>query len=197
MNKLNMSSHPSMIISGDSMGDSVYIHETADVSEAAIIGKGTKVWNQAQIREDAEIGDDCIISKNVYIDKGVKIGKRCKIQNNVNVYHGVTIEDGVFLGPSMTFTNDMYPRAFNDTWEITKTVVRRGASIGANATIRCGIEIGEYSMIGAGSVVTQDVKPYTLVVGNPARQIGYVCQCGRRLDANLVCPECGKNGVHV
>ena len=129
-----------------------FVHATAEVSETASIGDGTKIWNQAQVRNDAVIGDNCIISKNVYIDEHVSIGNGVKIQNNVNVYHGVTIEDDVFLGPSMTFTNDMYPRAFNSDWKITETLVRKGASIGANATIRCGITIGEYAMVGAGSV---------------------------------------------
>lgn len=114
-----------------------------------------------------------------------------KIQNNVNVYHGVTVEDDVFLGPSMTFTNDMFPRAFNADWKVSETVVRKGASIGANATIRCGIEIGEYAMIGAGSTVTKDVPPHALVAGNPARQIGWVCRCGFKLDKNGMCTNCG------
>lgn len=170
----------------------VFIHATAEVSEKAIIGSGTKIWNQAQVRNDVRLGENCIISKNVYIDECVKIGNRVKIQNNVNVYHGVTIEDDVFLGPSMTFTNDMYPRAFNLEWNILETLVKRGASIGANATIRCGVTIGEYATIGAGSVVTKNVPSQALVVGNPARQIGWVCQCGFKLDENGVCTECGK-----
>lgn len=171
----------------------VYIHPTAEVSEQAEIGAGSRIWNQAQVREGARIGECCIISKNVYIDAGVSIGSGVKIQNNVNVYHGVTVEDDVFLGPSMTFTNDMIPRAFNDDWTVTETLVKRGASIGANATIRCGIVIGDYAMVGAGSVVTKDVPPHALVVGNPARRIGWVCTCGKRLDAEGRCPTCGKN----
>ena len=161
-----------------------FVHATAEVSENASIGDGTKIWNQAQVRNDAVIGDNCIISKNVYIDEHVCIGNGVKIQNNVNVYHGVTIEDDVFLGPSMTFTNDMYPRAFNSDWKITETLVRKGASIGANATIRCGITVGEYAMVGAGSVVTKDVPAYALVVGNPAKRIGWVCKCGTKLNEN-------------
>ncbi len=169
---------------------SVFIHPTAEVSEKAKIGDGTKIWNLAQVREDSVIGRDCVISKNVYIDEKAVLGDRVKAQNNVNVYHGVTIEDDVFLGPSMTFTNDFYPRAFNADWEITETVVKRGASIGANATVVCGVTIGEYAMIGSGSVVTKDVPSFALVAGNPARRIGWVCKCGRRMDGS-VCESCG------
>lgn len=171
----------------------IFVHPTAEVSKEAIIGNGTKIWNQAQVRESAIIGENCIISKNVYVDEQVHIGNRVKIQNNVNVYHGVTVEDDVFLGPSMTFTNDMFPRAFNSEWKISETRVKKGASIGANATIRCGITIGEYAMIGAGSVVTKDVPPHALYVGNPALQVGWVCTCGFRLDEKGICKECGKN----
>lgn len=170
----------------------VFIHPTAEVSKAAVIGDGTKVWNQAQVREGARIGEQCIISKNVYIDENVSIGSRVKIQNNVNVYHGVTVEDDVFLGPSMTFTNDMFPRAFSADWKVSETVVRRGASIGANATIRCGVEIGEYATVGAGSTVTKDVPPHALVAGNPARRIGWVCKCGFKLNENGTCTNCGE-----
>lgn len=173
------------------MGE-VFIHKTAEVSPQARIGAGTKIWNQAQVREGVRIGEGCIISKNVYIDENVQIGSHVKIQNNVNVYHGVTVEDDVFLGPSMTFTNDMFPRAFNDDWVVSDTLVRRGSSIGANATIRCGITIGEYAMIGAGSTVTKDVPAHALVVGNPARQIGWVCKCGQKLQEDGTCPACGQ-----
>jgi len=168
----------------------VMIHETAEVSEKAVIGDGTKVWNQAQVREGASIGANCIIGKNVYIDAGVQIGSGVKIQNNVSVYAGVTVEDDVFLGPSMTFTNDLYPRAFNPEWQITPTHVCKGASIGAGAVIVCGVTIGAYAMVGAGAVVTKDVPPYTLVVGNPARPVWRVCRCGRRLDPDGKCPVC-------
>lgn len=169
-----------------------FVHPTAEVSSQADIGQGTKIWNQAQVREGAHIGKDCIISKNVYIDENVCIGSGVKIQNNVNVYHGVTIEDDVFLGPSMTFTNDMYPRAFSTDWKVSDTLVKRGASIGANATIRCGITIGEYATVGAGSTVTKDVPPHALVVGNPARQIGWVCECGYKVSEDMICPRCRK-----
>lgn len=168
----------------------IFVHETAEVSESAVIGSGTKIWNQAQVRNDAVLGENCVISKNVYIDEHVKIGNRVKIQNNVNVYHGVTVEDDVFLGPSMTFTNDMYPRAFHAEWKITETLVKKGASIGANAVIRCGVIIGEYAMVAAGSVVTKDVPAHALVAGNPARRTGWVCRCGFKLDADGVCAEC-------
>lgn len=171
---------------------STFVHPTAEVSDRAQIGEGTKIWNQAQVREGAVIGEGCIISKNVYIDENVHIGSRVKIQNNVNVYHGVTVEDDVFLGPSMTFTNDMYPRAFSIDWKVTETLVKKGASIGANATIRCGVVIGEYATVGAGSTVTKDVPPHALVAGNPARQIGWVCTCGYKVSDDMVCPECGK-----
>ena len=170
---------------------SVFIHATAEVSSQAKIGENTKIWNLAQVREGASIGENCIISKNVYIDTGVRIGNNVKIQNNVNVYNGVTIEDDVFLGPSMTFTNDMFPRAVNPRWQITETLVKMGASIGANATIICGVTIGECAMVGAGAVVTKDVPPYTLVVGNPARKLGNVCRCGARIiDSTRLCEKC-------
>jgi len=175
------------------------IHPTAEVSPKARIGKGTSIWNQAQIREDAQIGDNCIISKNVYIDFGVKIGNNVKIQNNVSVFHGVTIEDGVFIGPHVCFTNDKNPRAINpdgklkkgEGWEVSKILVKKGASIGANSTILPGVTIGEFALIGAGSVVTKDVPDYAVVVGNPSRQVGYVCKCGKKLEENKECMECG------
>lgn len=161
----------------------VYIHPTAVVSDDAHIGSGTKIWVNSQIREGVRIGEGCIISKDTYIDHGVTIGARCKIQNGVSVYHGVTIEDEVFVGPAACFTNDLYPRANAPDWTVTETRVRRGASIGANATIVCGVTIGEYAMIAAGSVVTRDVAPYSLVMGNPARHRGYVDAEGRRTDS--------------
>lgn len=174
------------------MENNIFIHNTADVSAGANIGANTKIWNLAQVRENCIIGENCIISKNVYIDTGVVLGNNIKVQNNVNIYNGVTVEDDVFLGPSMTFTNDLYPRAFNTNWKITKTLVKKGASIGANATIVCGTVIGEYAMIGSGSTVTRDVPANALVVGNPARIIGYVCNCGMKLNKDNICPDCNK-----
>lgn len=173
------------------MAANPYIDPSAHVSDRAKIGKNTKVWINAQIREDAEIGENCVISKDVYIDHAVKIGNGVKIQNGVSVFHGVTIEDEVFIGPNVAFTNDYYPRAFNTSWEVSPTLVKHGASIGANATIVCRHTLGEYCMVGAGSVVTNDVSPYSLVIGNPAREIGKVCRCGQRLSGNLICSKCG------
>ena len=161
-----------------------FIHPSASVDPRATIGEGTKVWINVQIREGATIGRDCIISKDAYIDQGVTIGDLCKVQNSVSVYHGVTIENEVFVGPNACFTNDKVPRANNPDWTVTPTVVRNGASIGANATIVCGIEIGEYAMIAAGSVVTKDVPPFALMMGNPARQVGRVDKAGNRVESD-------------
>ena len=169
-----------------------FIHPSANVSEKAKIGEGTKVWINVQIRENVKVGTDCIISKDVYLDHGIEIGNRCKIQNSVSVYSGVTIRDEVFVGPNVAFTNDKIPRAFNANWKITPTLVEMGASIGANATIVCGITIGKYAMIAAGAVVTKSVPDYALVAGNPAKVIGYVCECGNRLNDARQCISCGK-----
>jgi UDP-2-acetamido-3-amino-2,3-dideoxy-glucuronate N-acetyltransferase len=157
---------------------SVYIDKTANVSPEAKIGDGTKVWINSQIREGAVIGANCNISKDTYIDKNVKIGDRVKIQNGVSVYDGVTLEDDVFVGPNVAFTNDKFPRSFNTEWKVIPTLVKQGASIGSNATIVCGLTIGEYAMVGAGAVVTKDVEAYTLVLGNPAKVKNYICKCG-------------------
>jgi UDP-2-acetamido-3-amino-2,3-dideoxy-glucuronate N-acetyltransferase len=170
--------------------EGVFIHKTANVSDNAHIGQGTKIWINSQVREDVTIGANSIISKDTYIDYGVSIGSGVKIQNGVSVYHGVTIEDDVFVGPSVTFTNDFYPRAFSVDWKVYYTIIKKGASIGANATIICGIELGEYCMVGAGSVVTKSVPPHALVIGNPAKLVGYVCKCGQKLNDGK-CPECG------
>ncbi len=163
------------------MADDVIIHASATVDPRAEIGAGSRVWINVQIREGAKIGPGCILSKDVYIDHGVSIGAGCKVQNSVSVYNGVTIGDEVFVGPNACFTNDKVPRANNPDWAVTPTRVENGASIGANATIVCGITIGEYAMIAAGSVVTRDVAPYTLVMGNPARAVGLVDKAGNRI----------------
>lgn len=160
----------------------VFIHPSAHVDPRARIGAGTRVWINVQVRENASIGAGCIVSKDVYVDTGVTIGDRCKIQNSVSVYQGVTIGNEVFVGPNACFTNDRVPRAFNAAWQVTPTVVKDGASIGANATVICGVTIGEYAMVAAGSVVTRDVPPYTLVMGNPARAVARIDRAGIRVE---------------
>ena len=174
-----------------------FFHPTAIIDEGAIIGNDTNIWHFSHIMPNSEIGEHCNIGQNVVILPGVKIGNGVKIQNNVSVYTGVTCEDDVFLGPSMVFTNVINPRsAIERKNEYKKTLVRKGASIGANATIVCGNEIGQYAMIGAGAVITKPVKPYALVVGNPAKQIGWVSEYGHRLvfeeRGNAVCEESGQ-----
>jgi UDP-2-acetamido-3-amino-2,3-dideoxy-glucuronate N-acetyltransferase len=160
---------------------SYYAHPTA-VIESQDIGAGTKIWHFAHVRAGSRIGKGCTIGKGVYIDIGVEIGDNVKVQNFVSVYRGVTLEDDVFVGPSATFTNDLFPRSFNWSDEqVVPTRVCRGASIGANATVICGVTIGEYAMVGAGSVVAEDVPAFALVLGNPARARGWACYCGRRL----------------
>jgi len=166
-----------------------YVHPSAEVEPGAQVGAGTRIWRQAHVREYARIGEQCNIGKGVYIESHVRIGSRVKIQNHVSVFEGVTLEDGVFVGPHVCFTNDLFPRAITpdgslksaDDWKITPTLVRYGASIGAGSVVVCGVTIGEFALVGAGSVVTKDVAAYALVFGNPARQHGYVCRCARRL----------------
>lgn len=164
------------------MTETIFIHPSANVASNAKIGDGTKIWINVQIRENAEIGSGCILSKDVYIDHGVIIGDHCKIQNGVSVYHGVTVGNNVFVGPNVVFTNDRVPRAFNPDWEITSTRIDSGASLGANSTIICGTVVGEYAMVAAGSVVTRDVPPYTLVMGNPARPVARIDRAGNRIE---------------
>jgi len=174
-----------------------FIHESSYVDENVEIGEGTKIWHFSHILKNTKIGQGCNIGQNVVIGPDVKIGNQCKIQNNVSVYKGVELEDDVFCGPSMVFTNVINPRAFVERkTEFKKTVVHRGASIGANATIVCGNTIGCYSFIGAGSVVTKDVPDYALVIGVPAVQKGWICKCGEKLkkmEGRLVfiCESCG------
>ena len=160
----------------------IFVHSSSHVEKGAKIGQGSKIWINTQIRSTSTVGENCIISKDVYIDANVKIGNRYKIQNGVSIYHGVIIEDDVFVGPNACFTNDKTPRAFNQDWNITQTLVKIGASIGANATIVCGITLGQYSMVAAGSVVTKDVKPYSLVMGNPAKHYSYVDKSGNKVN---------------
>lgn len=175
----------------------IHIHPSAIIDNDVTIGDETRIWHFCHLMPGCRLGEHCIIGQNVYIDKNVRIGNRVKIQNNVSVYNGVTLEDDVFLGPSMVFTNVTNPRSFIERkHEFKPTLVRRGASIGANATVLCGIEIGSYAMIGAGAVVVENVKPYALLVGNPARAIGWVSEAGVTLDFDAdgmaACPESGK-----
>ena len=171
-----------------------FAHETAVIDAGCQIGEGVKIWHFSHIMADCIIGDNCNIGQNVVVSPQVILGKNVKIQNNVSLYTGVICEDDVFLGPSMVFTNITNPRsAVNRKDQYTKTLVKKGATIGANATIVCGHEIGEYAFIGAGSVVTKNVPAFALVVGNPARQLGWMSRFGHRLNFNLeniaVCPE--------
>jgi UDP-2-acetamido-3-amino-2,3-dideoxy-glucuronate N-acetyltransferase len=184
------------------MSANVKIHPTADVSPEAEIGEGTRIWHQSQVCAGAVIGRNCILGKGVYIDAGVHIGNNVKVQNGISIYHGVTLEDGVFCGPNCVFTNDVSPRAINPDgslktamdWQVRPTLVQLGASIGANATIICGVTIGRWAMIGAGAVVSHSVPDYGLVYGNPARLQGYICPCGYKLVRKnadtMVCPNC-------
>ena len=174
-----------------------FAHETAVIDDGCNIGKGTKIWHFSHIMKGSEIGENCNIGQNVVISPGVKLGKNVKVQNNVSLYTGVTCEDDVFLGPSMVFTNVINPRSAiirKDSYY--PTIVEKGASIGANSTIICGNKIGTYSFIGAGAVVTKDVKPYALVVGNPARQAGWMSEYGHKLNFDNAgyasCPESGE-----
>jgi UDP-2-acetamido-3-amino-2,3-dideoxy-glucuronate N-acetyltransferase len=171
-----------------------FAHATAVIDDDCSIGKGTKIWHFSHIMSGCIIGEGCNIGQNVVISPNVVLGQNVKVQNNVSIYSGVICEDDVFLGPSMVFTNVINPRsAVNRKNQFAKTLVRKGASIGANATIVCGNEIGEFALVGAGAVITKPVKPYALVVGNPARQTGWVSEHGNKLQfdehANAICPE--------
>ena len=168
------------------------IHPTACVDGDVCIGEGTRIWHFSHILSGTRIGEGCNIGQNVVIGPDVRIGEGCKIQNNVSVYSGVTLEDHVFCGPSMVFTNVWNPRAHvRRMHEARPTLVRTGASLGANCTIVCGVVIGRFALVGAGAVITKDIPDYALVYGNPAQQRGWVCECGVKLDSELGCPECG------
>jgi len=177
----------------------VFIHPTATVEKTAKIGSGTRVWHYAHVRDGAVIGKNCILGHCAYVDKNVRIGDNVKVENKASVFQGVTVCDDVFIGPHVVFTNDARPRSLGE-WEIVKTLVKKGASIGANSTILCGIVIGAHSMVGAGSVVTKDVPDHCLVYGNPAIIRGFVCQCGDDLEESgkaegffiLKCKKCKK-----
>jgi UDP-2-acetamido-3-amino-2,3-dideoxy-glucuronate N-acetyltransferase len=184
----------------------VRIHSSSSVSDKAEIGEGSQIWMFCQVREGVKLGKGCILGKGVYLDSDVTVGNNVKIQNNVSVYAGVTIEDGVFCGPHVCFTNDKVPRAVNpdmslksaDDWVITKTLVKAGAALGANSTIVCGTTVGRWAMVAAGSVVTKDVPDHALVMGTPARVVGWVCACGLRVkldDAGNGTCSCGRKLV--
>jgi UDP-2-acetamido-3-amino-2,3-dideoxy-glucuronate N-acetyltransferase len=176
---------------------SYFVHEGSFVEDGASIGNGTKIWHFSHIQKGSQIGENCTLGQNVNISNNVKIGNSVKLQNNVSVYEGVELEDYVFCGPSMVFTNDLTPRSKypKGSSGYKKTIVKYGASIGANATIICGITIGRWAMIAAGAVVTKDVRNYALMAGTPARQIGWVCECGRTLSEELICRECSRGYV--
>ena len=173
-----------------------FVHETSIIEEPCEIGEGTKIWHFSHVMPDVSIGKECVIGQNVFIGKGVKIGNNVKIENNVSVFEGVTLEDDVFCGPSCVFTNVVNPRShIPGRHQFKPTLVKKGASIGANATIICGNTIGKYAFIGAGAVVTKDIPPYALAYGNPAQVRGWICECGVKLQKDgdgYRCSGCGK-----
>jgi UDP-2-acetamido-3-amino-2,3-dideoxy-glucuronate N-acetyltransferase len=170
-----------------------FVHETAFVDNDVRIGIGSKIWHFCHVLSGSTIGENCVLGQNVMAGPNVTVGNGCKIQNNVSLYDGVTLEDDVFCGPSCVFTNVLTPRAFVERKsEFLPTLVRHGASIGANATIVCGVTIGEFAMVGAGATVTRDVKDYALVLGTPAKQAGWVSRAGERLGDDLTCPRTGE-----
>ncbi|HEX5823570.1 MAG TPA: acyltransferase [Candidatus Limnocylindrales bacterium] len=201
---------------------SARVHATADLEPDVTVGPATSIWHRAQVRTGARLGADCVVGRDVFIDEGVVLGDRVKIQNGALVYHGVTVGDGVFIGPGAILTNDRYPRAITSTgdlargddWEVSPIHLADGSSIGAGAVVVAGVSVGEYAMVGAGAIVTRDVPSHALVVGSPARRIGWVCACGARLvDSNgdpmpaepgryaahqeLICGRCGRNYAYV
>lgn len=173
------------------MADDFFVHESSYVDEKVEIGSGTRIWHFCHIMPGSQIGENCNIGQNVYVDADVSIGNRCKIQNNVSVYKCVTLEDEVFCGPSVVFTNVYNPRAgISRMDEARPTLVKKGATLGANCTVVCGVTIGRWAFVGAGAVVTRDVPDHALVFGNPARRMGWVCSCGEKLNLGLRCPVC-------
>ena len=179
------------------IGPNVFVHPSSFVDEPCEVGEGTKIWHFSHVMPDARIGKGCSIGQNVLVARGVRVGDHCKIQNNVSLYEGVTLDDYVFCGPSMVFTNVINPRSeIVRKTEYRATRVGRGATLGANCTIMCGHDIGAYAFVGAGAVVTRDVPAYALMMGNPARQAGWMCRCGVKLPAGgnkLVCSACGRS----
>ncbi|WP_163322478.1 acyltransferase [Draconibacterium mangrovi] len=175
------------------MNKEYYAHKTAIIDEGAQIGSGTKIWHFSHVMDSAQMGKNCILGQNVFVGNKVKLGNNVKVQNNVSVYEGVICEDDVFLGPSMVFTNVINPRSSVERKdEFKTTLVKRGATIGANATIICGVTLGKYCMVGAGAVVTKDIPPFALVTGVPARQTGWVSRSGEILGDDLSCPMSGE-----
>lgn len=172
----------------------VFIHESSYIDEPVSIGAGTKIWHFCHVQKGAVIGENCSLGQNVNISNNVKIGNGCRIQNNVAVYEGVELEDHVFCGPSCVFTNDLTPRAKypKGPQGFVKTLIKRGASIGGNATIVCGNTVGEWALIASGAVVTKDVPAHALMAGVPAKQIGWVCECGQPLKNSFTCAKCGR-----
>ena len=173
-----------------------FAHESSYVDDGAIIGAGTKIWHFCHVMSGARIGEQCVLGQNVNVGSRAVLGNNVKVQNNVSIYDGVILEDDVFCGPSMVFTNVLTPRAHvSRRSEYGRTVIRKGATLGANCTVVCGHEVGRYAFVGAGAVVTRNIPDYALVVGNPARQIGWVCDCGVRIDFRgpaAKCSRCGK-----
>jgi acetyltransferase-like isoleucine patch superfamily enzyme len=198
---------------------SARVHALADLEADVNVGPHTSIWQRAQVRTGARIGAECIIGRDAFIDEGVQIGDRVKVQNGALVYHGVTVEDGVFIGPGAILTNDRYPRAITSTgdlsrgddWTVSPITIRHGASIGAGAIVVAGVDVGSFALVGAGAVVTRPVADYALVVGNPARRLGWVCACGARLtDADgtpakaeltagdeALCPSCERRYIYI
>ena len=201
---------------------SARVHASADLEPEVTVGPGTSIWQRAQVRAGATLGADCVVGRDAFIDEGVVIGDRVKIQNGALIYHGVTIGNGVFIGPGAILTNDRHPRAVTSTgdlaraadWTVTPIAIADGASIGAGAVVVAGCDVGPFAMVGAGAIVTKAVGSYALVVGNPARRIGWVCACGARLadstghaappdveryarDPHLSCPDCGRRYIYV